>query len=175
MPRMWLIGGAALVAVLLVASIVVALVEQEEALPEGTPERTLQRFLLAVEDEDFRAAYDLLSAQLKQICAFEEFAGTAYGGKAELRNSRVTLEDTRYLDGTALVIARVTRISSSGPFGTSEWSHDEHYRLILEEGEWRFTEYPWPHYGCTVSRVEVPLDVPAPSPEHTPTVTVEGR
>ena len=37
---------------------------------------------------------------------------------------------------------------SSGPFDSGESSYDRRYALQQEEGEWKFTEYPWPYDYC---------------------------
>ena len=131
------------VGVLLTASIVLALTQREDEFAEGTPERAVQRFLIAARDQDFSTAHALLSEARRQECPIEDLIGTPYGGKQDLENSRVTLEDTKDLDdGGAVVIARVTRISSSGPFGTSESSSERRFTLSQEDGEWRLTGGP---------------------------------
>ena len=184
MPKIWLIGGAALLAALLLASVVVALMEREEVFPKGTPESAVQRYLIAAEEEDFKTAHSLLSAELRGECSVEQLAGTPFGRYRDLADSRVTLEDTIYLNGAAVVVVRVTRISGSGPFGTYESQHEQRYSISQEDGEWRFTEYPWLHYDCArpppvevdrappveVDRAPpVEVDRAPPPPEHTPT------
>ena len=158
----WLIGAAVFVGVLLTASIVLALTQREDEFAEGTPERAVQRFLIAARDQDFSTAHALLSEARRQECPIEDLIGTPYGGKQDLENSRVTLEDTKDLDdGGAVVIARVTRISSSGPFGTSESSSERRFTLSQEDGEWRLTGDPWPFYGCPRPRLQEPVEAPA--------------
>ncbi len=172
MSRIWLIGGGTLVAALLVASIVVVVIQGEEELKEGTPERTVQLYLKAVVVEDFNAAYSFLSTELKRECSLEEYLvnGSVYGSR-ELERSRVTLQKTSRVNGTVIVRARVTRVSSSGPFGVSESSHDQDFTLREEDGEWRFTRMPWPYYGCGAS-YRPPEAVPlAPAPASTPAPT----
>ena len=172
MSKIWLIGGGAFVVVLLVAAVAVALTQREEPLTEGTPERTVQQYLTAIQDDDFRVAHDLLSEKLRAECSIEEFASEAYGyRKTELSSSRVTLEDTKHLDGTAVVIARVTQVRGNGPFGTSEYSQRHPYSLTQEEGDWRFSDYPWPHYGCPTRPAPVYVLPPTPTPVPVPTRT----
>jgi hypothetical protein len=176
MSRIWLIAGAGLLGALLVAALVVALTQQEEPLPEGTPERTVQLFLVALQDEDFKLAHSLLSEEQRLECPLEEIAASAFGRSSDVEDSRVTLEKTTYLDGTALVIARVTRFRGSGPFGTSESAHEERYTLVKEDGEWRLSRHNWPYYGCDDRfpeparpvRAAEPASTPAPAPRPTP-------
>ena len=170
-----LIGGAVALALLLLVSVVVGLTQSEDSFRAGTPEETVQRYLIAAQDEDFKTAHGLLSRELKEDCPVEDFASQFFGGK-NVAESRVTLEDRKDLNGSAVVVARVTRIQGSGPFGTSESSHIQRYTLIQEDSEWRFSHNPWPNYGCRAPfpdrpRVEAPALEPAPIPEPTRAVT----
>ena len=149
MPKYWLIGGATLATLLVAASVVVALTREVEQLPRDTPEGTVQLYLTALGKEDFGLAHGLLSARLKRECGIEDFASQRQLRMSrELEDSRVTLEGTRSLNGKVIVTGRFTRIRGSGPFGTSESSHEQLYTLAQEESEWRLSEYSWPHFGC---------------------------
>jgi hypothetical protein len=175
MSRLWLIGGAAFVGVLLVASIVIAVARQPSPLAEGTPERTVQLFLKALRDEDFKSAYGLLSTDRRTECTVEEFAFRGLDGRQELRDSRVTLKDTKPLNGSTIVASRVTRVQSRGPFGTSEYTHEQSFTLVREDGRWSVDQYTWPYFGCGNPRFPqpaVPKPVaPAGPPSATPTAT----
>ena len=174
MPKYWLIGGATFVGVLLVASVVVALMQEDVALKEGSPERAVQLYLQAVRDEDFKAAHGFLSEELKKDCTVETMAARDFGRGRELSSSRVTLRDTTYLNDSndsALVIARVTRVRGSGPFGSSESSHEQRYVLSLEDGQWLLAESPWPYYGCpepSPKQEAIPAREPPPTPTPAP-------
>ena len=50
MTKLWLIGAGVLLGALLIAAVTVALLEQEDALPEGSPEAAVQSFLLSLEE-----------------------------------------------------------------------------------------------------------------------------
>ena len=172
MSSRWLIAGAALVGVLLVGSIVVGLTQRAEEFPEDSPEAAVQQLLRAAEEEDFGAAHAMLSAGLRAQCSLDAFGGGPYGRKSELNDSRVTLQNTQALNGSIVVIARVTRIRSSGPFSTSESSHEQRYTLSWDGDEWRFTQYPWPYYGCP-ARAEVGPSAVETRPEGTPEGAVQ--
>jgi hypothetical protein len=172
MPKAWLVGGAAALAVLLVVSIVLGVTQRAEQLQEGTPERAVQRYLLAADEDDYKTAYSLLTDELRDRCPMEAFAAGSSGGRTKLDSRRVTHEDTKYVDDTAVVIARVTNISGGGgPFGSSESSYEQRFTLSLEEGEWRLARNAWPFFGCDGPfRAEpaVPRFPPAPpAPEPT--------
>ena len=166
MPKAWLIGGAVLLVALLVASVIVALLDREDTQPEGTPERALQLFLDAVRQDDFELAYSFLSEELKEGCTVEEFVGGNFPKRDRLRDDRVTLESTATVKETVFVTVRVTQFRGSGPFGASESSFEQRFALRQEEGQWRFTEYPWPFFRC--GPFEPVKPTPEPSSTHTP-------
>ena len=65
---------------------------------------------------------------------------------------------------------RVTSFQSREPFGPSESFFEQRFTLGQEEGEWRFTGYPWPFFRCGAFEpvpVEPPLRRP-PEPIPTP-------
>ena len=168
MPKAWLVGGAAALALLLVVSIVLGVTQRAEQLQEGTPERTVQRYLLAADEDDYKTAYNLLTKELRVRCPMEDFAAGSSGGRTRLGSRRVTHEDTKYVDETAIVIARVTNIDGGGPFETSESSYEQRFTLSLEEGEWRLARNFWPFFCFDehlreAERAEPPL-APAPEP-----------
>ncbi|MBM3934761.1 MAG: hypothetical protein FJ319_10750 [SAR202 cluster bacterium] len=173
MSRMWLIGGGIFVAVLLVASIAIALTQKEEVFADGTPERTVQLYLKALEDEDYTEAYGYLGAELRDGCTVDEFARDGAYARSTLGQNRVTLRDTDMVAGAAVVTLRVAYVSSDGLFGSGQYSSDYVYRLRQESGQWRFTEDPqWPFVGCMAYREPKPLPVvpvtPTPRPSPTP-------
>jgi len=147
MSRIWLIGALTFVMALVVAGIAVALVTTRgvDLLPADSPEGVVQRYLLALEDEDYTGAYSYLSSELQSKCSFDYFfRGASY---IRLKDSHVTLESVRVLDGMARVRARVTAFEPGGPFAANEYSYDWTSHLKREEGQWRLTdtpEMPWP-------------------------------
>ena len=151
MTRVWMLVGAVFVGVLIVAAIALTLLQREQSFEEGTPEKAVQEFLKAYTAEDFGRAYDLWAEELKQDCSRDEYVQRSVGSGRRLSDSRVRLTDTEYVgeDGQRVVVlARETRVTGDGPFSTSESSIRQRYTLALEQGEWRFTEVPWPSGGC---------------------------
>ena len=163
MTRNWLIGGGIFLTALLVVSIVVALLEGEETFAEGSTEKAVQDYLRAAEDDDFETAYSFLSAELKDECAIEEFAGGSVPGLGALGDDRITLEKTDTVGETVFVTVRVSQLRGSGPFGTSESSFEQRFSLREENGQWRFTEYPWPFFRCGPFKPERAPRLPPPT------------
>ena len=148
MGKWWLIGAAAFLAVLLIASIVLALTSREAEFAPGTPERAVQDLLHAVEDDDLETIYGMLSAELQEKCELKNFAD---GGRWRDRDFRAMLRDTKVVEDITFVEVRVTRFRSSGPFNSSESSYNRRFELRQEDGEWKFAEYPWPYDYCRES------------------------
>ena len=144
MTKWWLIGAGVVLGALLVGSVVLALLSEETEFAPGTPERPVQDLLRAAEDEDFEAAYGMLSQELQGKCELKNFAPHF----DYERDMSATLQDTRLVGGVTFVNVQITRFRGSGPFDSSRSSWDRRYRLQQEDGEWKFTEYPWPFNYC---------------------------
>ena len=171
MSKRWLIGGAVFLAALLIASIIVALLESEDPLPEGTPEAAVQAYLAAAEDGNLDEAYGYLAKRLREGCAVETFAGRRYPAEEQLQGARVTLERTATAGDTVFVTVRVTNYRGGSPFTGSERSFDQRFALALEDGDWRFTEYPWPFFECGYLKAVPPTPVPTATPPPAATTT----
>jgi hypothetical protein len=144
MAKIWLVGAVTVVLALMVGAVAVALVTTYggvDLLPADSPEGVVQRYLLALEREDYREAYDYLSSDLRSRCSFDDFVSRGYW--PETRGNQVTLEKTQRFDGHALVKARVTVFHHDAPFGASEYSYERSFDLKLEEGQWRLTGPEW--------------------------------
>ena len=153
----WLAGIALVILALIVVSVVVGLVNRpREAtlLPEGTPEGTVQRYLLAVKQEESRRAYEYLGPALQERCEFQHFRNSTrrldldrrVPGRAE--DLRVTLEGTQPINGNVEVRVRITQFHVSAPFEFNEYSDTQLFTLEQLDGTWRFVEPPWPMYRC---------------------------
>ena len=144
-------------------------------LPEGTPEGTVHRFLLAVEQGDDRRGYDYLSSELQETCTYRHFRDSTRwfetGGNLHADDLRVTLEGTEHINGVVEVRVRITRfhVSPSSPlsppFDPGESSYGERFTLEMTDGEWRFLDPPWPMSWCPESKEEAsPAKPPRPAP-----------
>ena len=148
----WLVGTAIVVVALAILGVVVVVAGGDaEPLPEDSPEGVVQRYLLALEDDDFRAAYGYLAGDLRQTCSLQQFREETRW--AAERGRRVLLEDAEEIDGGAVVTVRITTISTDAPFAPSESSFTEAYVLERRDNAWRFTEPPWPLYYCEAKPV----------------------
>ena len=156
MNNYWLIGGGAALGILIVASIVAAVLQNEAEFAPGSPEAAVQAYLRALDEDDIRAAYDAFSPELREGCSVEDIFGDD-SDWWRMDEKRITFEGARTLDETTFVTVRISELSGGGLFGPSEYSFEENFALKRFDGDWKFSQYPWPFPRC--ARV-----APAPVP-----------
>ena len=147
MNNYWLIGGGAALALLLIASVVAAVLQREAEFAPGSAEAAVQRYLHALEEDDFQTAYDALSPELREECSIEDMFGGRDPEIWGLGDRRVTLKSARTLDDAKYVTVRIARFRNE-PFGPSQGSFQETFELRQFDGDWRFSQYPWPLFSC---------------------------
>lgn len=140
---------------LLVSSFVVTVSRDEDVLLDGTPEKSVQSFIQSIRAENYQAAHDIFSYDMKQDCPVETLAVNASMNSEAIKDTRVTLKNSHIFEKTAVVITNVTQIQSNSPFGVSESSQEHHYTLHQEDGQWKLARpvnsavySPWPHFNC---------------------------
>ena len=157
MSKLWLISGSAGLSILVIISILLGLTQQPTEFEHGSPEAAVQKYLIAAVENDYETAYSLFSKEFRDQCPMRDFAGGT-GAFSQLDNSRVTYEETKYVQETSVVITRVTYLDNGGPFGSMESSHEQRFTLMLENGEWKMSGESWPLYSCNTS-------IPRPLPD----------
>ncbi len=172
MGKVWMIGAASALGVLLVVSVVVALTERESEFEPGTPEATVQRFLKAMGQSEYENAHGMLASDLQVDCGPEQMFTSRFAYDDRFENNRITLEETDTIGDATFVTLRITEFRSDSPFGSSESSHEQRYVLKFENGDWRFSEFPWPLNNCGPYKPalpvrELPAEKPAPAPKPT--------
>ena len=150
MKNYWLIAGGAILGLLLIASVVVAVLQNEAEFAPGSPEAAVQTYLRALDEDDFQAVHDALSPELQEQCSIEDMFGGRYVSqrRSALEDKRITLEGARTLDETTFVTVRIVELYSDGLFGPSGFDYDETFTLEQFDGHWRFSENPWPRFDC---------------------------
>ncbi|MEK9659391.1 MAG: hypothetical protein VW450_05550 [Chloroflexota bacterium] len=164
----WLVGiGAAVVALALVSVLVSVLAggRGPAALEPGSPEEAVQRYLLAIKERDYAAAYALLGPDLTEACTLSDFLANARYDT--MQDFRVQLDESQIVDVThANVWVRITQFYGNPPFDLSESTFTTTFLLERVAGAWVLAEAPWPGYGCGFRSVK-----PEPEPTSTPTPT----
>ena len=154
MERYWLIGGGALLGVLLVASVAISLMRGETQLDPNSPEYTVQQYVRALASEDYEAAGALWSPELMEDCSIEGLALDAGRSHDRLSEARITLKDSRAAGETTLVRIGVVRTTGGGIFGPSEFESSHEYGVRQFEGQWRITGHTWPGNRCITSHFD---------------------
>lgn len=148
----WLAGAAAVVALLIAFSVVMALSNRDrepDLLPEGSPGRAVQDYLFTAQEEGMRAANALLSEESREQCDWDSLSGEGFYAYAPLGypptgsfSIRLVREEE---DGDeAAVTVEVTEVNAPGDIpllGGSVSEYETTYDLVREQGEWRL-DYP---------------------------------
>ena len=161
----WLVGIAVVVAILILVSVAIALTNPRGAsvtLPESEPEGIVQRYILALQDEDYSLAHGYLSDELRKTCRLEHMRNTDGYHLTDSRRLRdrdqdqqvILLDKETLSSGRVVVRVRVIEVDVSAPFGVHEYSHEERYVLVREDEEWRLDEPPWPVNRCPGLEIE---------------------
>lgn len=148
MERYWIIGGGALLAVLLIGSILVSVSNDEDVFDSGTPEYAAQQYLRSMSQGDFETAHGSLSQDLQSGCSVDELFKQASGRLDKLDDNRITLESVQLVGETTSVTVTVHEFRRGDLFGSSEWSYERRFFLRQIDDEWKFTELPWPLFRC---------------------------
>jgi hypothetical protein len=142
------IGGVLVLA--LVA--IVFLRGSTQEFPATTPGGVVQRFLQAVEGQEYDRAYDYLGDTMSEKPTREAF--TRYNAeRTAYRRAgvRLRIERESISGDFATVAVEVTHFSTGGPiFGGGEWTATETFVLRREGEDWRITSLPfeyWPPRG----------------------------
>ncbi|MBI4300208.1 MAG: hypothetical protein HY677_03655 [Chloroflexi bacterium] len=158
----WLLAVALVVVLLIAASVTVVLVNPRESgkiLSEETPEGIVQRFIRAIQDQDYELAHSYLTAKLRSDCTVDQIKSMSHWFAESSQGRQVDLIDKEQLSrGRVAVRVRITEVRVSPPFMVNESDHQERYVLVQEDGQWRLTETPWPISWCP------PPEKPAPAP-----------
>ena len=149
MNNYWLIGGGAVLGLLLVASVVVAVLRDEAEFAPGSPEAVIQTYLRALDRNDLRAVHGALSPELRERCSIEDMFDENDLHRWRLRDGEVTLEGSQTIERTTFVTVRIARLSDGGLFGPSEYSFEETFALRQFDEDWKLSREPWPHFACT--------------------------
>ena len=144
--RLLLAFGVA-IGVLAIASVVLVLTlpgEGVSLLPEDTPEGIVQRYLLALEDEDYLKAYSYLSSSVQVERSYERWSRPLVGG-GERPGWKATLGKSEVRGNEATVMVVVDVFRPRGPFEDPVRTSHRAFSLKKEEASWVITSpvNPW--------------------------------
>jgi ketosteroid isomerase-like protein len=136
-PERSLVLIAGLTAVLVVVTIVLAFTlgdREPTTFDPGTPERTVQDYLQALDDGDFEAAYALLSSDYQRTVSLSDFLERErFQFRSEYGADRVTIDDVDVNGETARLRLQLRYVTSDG----DGYERQEDVALVRENGAWR--------------------------------------
>lgn len=140
--RRWLLVFGLAIGVLVIVTVVLTLTMSspgdEPLLPEDTPEGTVQRFLLAVRNEDYLAADSYLSPTIDDKIAYD-LRRNRVAGPGEGPGWRATLGKSVVRDDEATVDVVVDVFRPRGPFENSVNTYRITFFLKKEVTSWSIT------------------------------------
>lgn len=140
-----IVGGTLALVIVAIATALVARL-QPPTIPDDTPEGVTYNYFLAMEQGDYRKAYDYLTARVKARVKNPAFP---------FRNPRpVPSSDTRLRVDETVITGDSARLkvtlfvsSSGGLFGVrSEYSQPDVVWLVREDGAWKIDRFPFPYW-----------------------------
>lgn len=148
MERNWLIGAAGILAVLIVGSAAIALSRGASDFDRNSAEFAVQQYLNALVAEDFAAAEEMWTPQLRDVCSFDAFRLDTHSSLDRLAKSRITLKDVLTIGESTVVSVRGTRTASAGLLGPDERRFSSRIKLTQLDGQWLIQGQTWPSNEC---------------------------
>ncbi len=137
--RRWLLAFGLAIGVLIIVTVALVLTTSsqgdEPLLPEDTPEGTVQRFLLAIRDEDYLAAESYLSPTVDDKIAFD-LRQNRLAGPGDGPGWKATLGKSIVRDDEATVDVTVDVFRPRGPFENSVRTYQVTFFLKKEATSW---------------------------------------
>jgi hypothetical protein len=137
----FLLGFGIFIVAVVAAAVIIALAagnEQVKTLPEGSPEGVVQRFLVAVKDQDYAKAYGFLSPEegtgpVKNTYG-EWLRSTQYRDNSSSWKAAIVKSTTN--DADAMVEVAIEVFRPGGLFSDPVNSHNVTFVLQKENGKW---------------------------------------
>ncbi len=135
----FLLGFGIFILVLVAAAVTIALVggnEQVKLLPENSPEGTVQRFLMAVKDQDYTKAYGYLRLTEDQLKynSYDNWIRSTQSSRNSSWKASIVKSTVRENDATVEVAVEVFR--PEGPLANPVSTNHVTFILRNENGKW---------------------------------------
>ncbi len=143
----WLIAFVAGIVILVVATIALVLSTRPgvSLLPENTPQGVVQRFLLAIQDNDYEKAYRYLSLtddKGAKISYDQWLTSKPYPSGSSPSSWKATLGKTMATGERATVEVTIDVFRPSGPFENAVRSQQVFFQLTRTGESWLITSPP---------------------------------
>jgi len=143
--RFLVISGVAIGVLVMVAVVLVLIVGDGGSttlLPEDTPEGVVQRFLLALEAEDYEEAYGYLHSSARAERSYLSWVSPLRWYE-EQPGWKATLGESLVEGNEAIVEVNYTRFYPSAPLVDPVFNHKIIFRLQKEGVSWGITSPNW--------------------------------
>ena len=143
--RRWLIIFAIVISILVIATVSLVLLakgNEVTLLPENTPQGTVQRYLIAVQEKNYQKAYSYLSFDPSQkVQTYDDWLRMVTG-EPQISNQptwKATLGKTTQNGDNATVEVAIDTFRPGGPFEDSLRSQQIIFHLSKIDGTWLIT------------------------------------
>ena len=143
----FLLGFGIAITILVAITITLVMTNHQVAplLPENTPDGTVQRFLLALQDHDFQKAYTYLNVveSGRKLTYDDWLQSTSQRFQTSSPAWKVTFGKTSISDDSATVEVIIDIFQPGGLFNIPENTQKDFYQLKRINGKWYITTRPW--------------------------------
>lgn len=165
----WLTGIVSAAVVLIVVSILLNVLaddRSDDLLPADTPEGTVQRYLLALVDDEIDVALDYVDEELKANCTKQQLLQWRIFERDWDFSAKISR--TTEVGDSVLITVEITETDFDPPFGRNQYSFPATFTVSRVDGGWRISEPPWPMAACPPDR-ELPAtpEIADPPPKQT--------
>ena len=141
--RRWLFIFAIVIVVLVIATVSLVLLTKGNKvtlLPEDSPQGTVQRYLMAVQEKDYQKAFGYLSfSPTDKITSFSDWLMMVGPQSSSQSVWRATLGTVTENENNATVEINIDTLHSGGLFGDSQFSQQINFLLIKKGNSWFIT------------------------------------
>lgn len=141
--RRWLIIFAVIIGLLVITAVSLVLLTKEDQitlLPDDTPQGAVQRYLIAMQEQDYREAYDYLSFDPSRKRSYSEWNPTIDGVYRMTPTTwKATLIKTTQNGDSASVEVSIDKFRPEGPFSGMTRNQLITFELAKIEGKWLIT------------------------------------
>lgn len=137
--------------VLVVALVVIALSRDPVSLDPDTPEGAVQEYLLAINEERWVDAVEVIHEDTRGACVGSDLAAFAPSAFTAELSDGTGLEDAAVPEpgidpaGETTRVEVLIRRNETGALGTG-WTENLVFQLTEDDGFWWITGDPWPHF-----------------------------
>ena len=141
--RRWLFIFAIVIGVLVIATVSLVLFTKGNKvtlLPEDSPQGTVQRYLMAIQEKDYQKAFGYLSfSPTDKITSFSDWLMMVGPQSSSQSVWRATLGTVTENENNATVEINIDTLRSGGLFGDSQFSQQINFLLIKKGNSWFIT------------------------------------